>query len=421
MKVLVIGSGGREHAICWKLEQSKKVTEIHAIPGNGGMYELAECYPDIPYEKNFSGIIKFIKQKKIDLTIVGPEDPLANGLVDTLQKHKFKVFGPNKKAAQLEASKDFAKKIMHKGNIPTGAYKTFTDYEKAIQYLKKIKLPIVIKADGLAKGKGVFIVKNRFNAEKILEDIMIKKIFQQAGKKVIIEEFLEGDEFTVLSFVDGKNISVMPLSRDHKKLLNNDKGPNTGGMGAFAPVPLLKKDYDELMNKILRPFIKTLNKEKILYQGVLYTGLIKTNEGFKVLEYNCRFGDPEAQVILPLLQTDLIDIIEKINKKRLNTLKIKWSNKKIMTVVAVSKGYPGSYKKGLEIRGAKQTSDSSEVIFHAGTKIDTNRLLTNGGRVLNITAIANNFKECRRQVYSMIKKIHFNGIFFRDDIGKKFK
>ena len=420
MKILVIGSGGREHTIIWKLKKSPKISEIYAIPGNGGMYDIAECNPDISYENNFSEIIKFAKDNKIDLTIVGPEDPLANGIVDEFKKNGLRIFGPSKKAAMLEASKCFAKKIMNKGNIPAGKYKMFTDYDKAVKYLKEVKFPTVIKANGLAKGKGVFIVKNKQQGTKALDNIMIEKAFGQAGNKVLIEEFLEGKEFTVLSFVDGKNISVMPLSRDHKKLLDSDKGPNTGGMGAFAPVRMPSKDYYEIMNNILLPVIKILNKEKIIYKGVLYTGLIKTKNGFKVLEFNCRFGDPEAQVILPLLQTDLIDIINAIEKGRLNKLNIRWSNKKIMTVCAVSKGYPGKYKKGYPIKGLKAITDKDLIIFHAGTKISNNMLLTNGGRVLNITCLAKNLQECRKKIYNILKKVHFRGIFYRKDIGRKF-
>ena len=419
MRVLVIGSGGREHTIIWKLKQSSRVSEIYAIPGNGGMYDIAECYPDIPYEQNFSKIINFVREKKIGLTIVGPEDPLSNGIVDTFKKNGLRIFGPSKKAAQLEGSKDFAKKIMIKGNIHTAMHKAFTDHGKALDYLKKINFPIVIKADGLAKGKGVFIVKSRPKAIKILKDIMINKIFQQAGNKVIIEEFLDGEEYTVLSFVDGKTFSVMPLSRDHKRIFDNDKGPNTGGMGAFAPLKLPAKDYNEIMNNILHPMIKILNKEKIVYKGVLYTGLIKTRQDFKVLEFNCRFSDPEAQVILPLLETDLIDVIEAVEKGQLNKLNIKWSNKKIMTVCAVSKGYPGKYNNGYAIRGLRAVKDKEVMIFNAGTKINNNTLLTNGGRVLNITCMSNNFREVKKKVYTVLKKIYFKDMFYRKDIGKK--
>jgi len=421
MRILVIGSGGREHAIVWKLTQSHKVDKIYVIPGNGGMYDIAECYPDIPYENSFSAIIKFVKEKKVDLTIVGPEDPLSNGIVDVFRKNRLRIFGPDKKAAQLESSKYFAKKIMNKGNIPTGRFKLFTDFKKASAYINTIKYPAVIKADGLAKGKGVYIVQSRQTGLKVLDEIMNKNIFGRAGDKVIIEEFLEGQEYTVLSFVDGKNFSVMPLSRDHKKLLDNDKGPNTGGMGAFAPIKIPAHDYNEIINNILKPIIRILNKEKIVYKGVLYTGLIKTNEGFKVLEFNCRFGDPEAQVILPLLQTDLIDIITAIEKENLNKLKIKWSNQKIMTVCAVSKGYPGKYKKGYAITGIKAINDNDTIIFHAGTKINNNVLLTNGGRVLNITCRTNSFKNCYKKIYNnILKNIHFRGIFYRKDIGLKF-
>ncbi len=417
MKILVIGSGGREHALVWKLAQSKKVEQIYAVPGNGGMYELAECHPEIEYEKNFNDLIQFVKERKIDLTIVGPEDPLSNGVVDVFENEGLKIFGPNQKAAQMEASKGFAKEIMQQANIPTGAFSLFTDLNQALQYVEKINYPIVIKADGLAKGKGVFIINNKNEAINILHQIMEKKIFGDAGNKVIIEEFLQGDEITVLGFTDGETIQLMPFSRDHKKLLDNDQGPNTGGMGAFAPVRYDISDVGFIRDKILNPVIQTLKRNHIIYKGVLYAGLIKTKDGFKVLEFNARFGDPETQVILPLLETDLIDIIEAILQQRLKQLKIKWGNKKVITVVAVSQGYPDHYEKGMEIRGIKNVKDV--IVFHAGTKINNNVLLTNGGRVLNVTAITNQFIKSRDKVYQALKQISFKGIFYRKDIGKK--
>lgn len=417
MKILVIGSGGREHALVWKLAQSKKVSQIFAIPGNGGMYEIAECYPEIEYEKNFDPLIQFVKEKQIDLTIVGPEDPLSNGIVDAFEKQGLKIFGPNQKASQMEASKGFAKEIMQQAKIPTGAFSLFTDLNQALQYIEKINYPMVIKADGLAKGKGVFIIKNKEEAIETLKQIMEKKVFGASGDKVIIEEFLQGDEITVLGFTDGETIQIMPFSRDHKKLLDNDQGPNTGGMGAFAPVKYAEKDIKFIRDKILYPAIQTLKRNNIIYKGVLYAGLIKTKDGFKVLEFNARLGDPEAQVILPLLKTDLVDVVEAILHQRLKQLKIKWDNKKVVTVVAVSQGYPDHYEKGIDIRRIKNVKDV--IVFHAGTKINNNVLLTNGGRVLNVTAITNEFVKSRDKVYKALKQIRFKGIFYRKDIGKK--
>lgn len=418
MNVLIIGSGGREHCLALKIKESKKVENIYAIPGNAGFYEIAECYPEFNLEKDLNSIVKFAKDKKIDLTVVGPEDPLANGIVDLFEKNNLKIFGPSKKAAQIEASKSFAKKIMKKMNIPTADYETFTDYNEALKYLKKSKYPIVIKADGLAKGKGVTIVNSLKEGEKVLNEIMNKKIFGEAGRKVVIEEFLEGEELTVLAFTDSKSISIMPPARDYKRLLDNDKGPNTGGMGALAPVKISKDELKFIENKILKPTIEGLNNEGIKYKGVLYAGLIKTKDGYKVLEFNCRFGDPEAQVIIPLLKTDIIDIMEAVIAERLNELKIKWSKKKAFLVVIASKGYPYDYKKYLRISGLNNLKNKNIKIFHAGTVINNNVCLTSGGRVLNVMAKASSFKKAYKIVYENIKLINFEGMFYRKDIGK---
>jgi phosphoribosylamine--glycine ligase len=415
MKVLVIGSGGREHCIVSKISESPKVKKIYAIPGNGGIYHHAECFPEFNYEKDLNKIKDFAIKNNIDLTIVGPEDPLAAGIVDLFEKNKLKIFGPSKKAAQIEASKSFAKKIMYKMNIPTGKAEIFVNYKDAINYLKNLKtFPVVIKADGLAKGKGVSIVKNLKEAKDILDKIMNKKIFGNAGNKVLIEEFLEGEELTILAFTDGKTIKIMPPARDYKRLLDKNKGPNTGGMGAFAPVKISNEDLNFIINKILYPVIEGLKNEGIIYKGVLYAGLIKTNEGFKVLEFNCRFGDPEAQVILPLLKTDLIDIIEAVINQKLDEIKIKWLKKKAVLVVAASNGYPYEYKKYQRITGINDVKKVK--IFHAGTVIQNNVLLTNGGRVLNVVGISKSFEKARKIVYENLKLINFNGMIYRNDI-----
>ncbi len=417
MKVLVIGSGGREHTIVWKLAQSKRVTQIFAIPGNAGMYELAECFPEYNPEKDINKIVKFVKNNKIDITIVGPEDPLAFGIVDIFQRNGLKIFGPIKKAAMLEASKSFAKKLMNKQNVPTGKFIAFKDLEKAINYVKGSNFPLVIKADGLAKGKGVFIVNSFAQAKNIINEIMKKKIFGKAGEKILIEEFLEGDELTVLAFTDGNTIEVMPPARDYKRLMDNNRGPNTGGMGAFAPVKISKGELKDIKERILVPIIKGLREEGIKYKGVLYAGLIKTKEGYKVLEFNCRFGDPETQVILPLLATDFIDVVEAIIEERLDKVKIKWHNKSAITVVLASYGYPGKYEKLLRISGLRNIKEKRVMIFHAGTIIQNNICRTNGGRVLNVTAIAGSIKKARKIAYNTIKVIHFKKMIYRKDIA----
>lgn len=421
MRILVIGSGGRENAIVWKLSRSSRVEKIFAVPGNGGIYEFAECHPEIGYEKDFSGLIRFVREKGIDLTVVGPEDPLANGIADAFRKAGLALFGPGRNAAQMEASKHFAKKIMKEGDIPTARFSVFSDFKKAVRFLPSLQFPVVIKADGLAKGKGVFIVREKNGAARVLESIMKKKIFSSAGNKVLIEEFLEGEEVTVMAFTDGEAVRMMPASQDHKRLLDNDEGPNTGGMGAFAPVFLSRKERDEIEKRVFLPALRTLQKHGIVYRGVLYAGLIRTRDGFKVLEFNCRFGDPETQVILPLLRTDLTDIIRSVLDGKLGRLRIKWKKRKVLCVVAVSQGYPDHYEKGCPIRGLADARKTKGVtIFHAGTRIENNVPVTSGGRVLNVTAVSRRFRTARGKAYEALEKISYKGLFYRRDIGRKF-
>ncbi|MBN1897964.1 MAG: phosphoribosylamine--glycine ligase [Spirochaetes bacterium] len=417
MKVLVIGSGGREHTLVWKLSQSKKVDKIYAIPGNGGMYEMAECYPLFDPEKDIDQIVKFARENKVDLTVVGPEDPLSGGIVDAFQKNRLKVFGPIKKAAQIEASKCFAKRIMNQNNVPTGRFAVFADLKKALTHIKTIKYPTVIKADGLAKGKGVFIVNTFSQAKNVLDDIMKKKAFGPAGEKVVIEEFLQGKETTVLGFSDGHTVSLMPLSRDYKRLKDHNKGPNTGGMGAFAPVRIPGRELQYIKDKIFLPTLRGLEKEGAKYKGVLYAGLIKTDEGYKVLEFNCRFGDPETQVVLPLLKTDLVDILMAVIEEKLDKIKIKWKKRTCIAVVMASGGYPGKYEKGIRISGLRGKKEPGVMIFHAGTKVKDNVCCTNGGRVLNVTAVARTFEKASKMAYNAMKDIYFKGMVFRKDIG----
>ncbi|MGB9710007.1 MAG: phosphoribosylamine--glycine ligase [Thermodesulfovibrio sp.] len=418
MKVLVIGSGGREHAIVWKLAQSRVVDKIYCVPGNAGISDLAEC---IEIEnKDLSGLVDFVKYEWIDLTVVGPEDPLAKGIVDTFQKEGRKIIGPTKAAAQLESSKVFAKEFMKRHKIPTAEYKVFTSYTHAEEYIRLKGTPIVVKANGLAAGKGVFVCHRYEEAIEALKLIMKEKIFGSAGDKVVIEEYLQGKEASYLVFTDGKNIVPMVTSKDHKRLLDNDEGPNTGGMGTFSPNPIITAELEkEIIETIIKPTIRGLKSEGIVYKGILYAGLMIVNNKPYVLEFNCRFGDPETQVILPRLETDLVDIFMAITEQKLNKIDVKWKDKSSLCVILASEGYPGKYKKELPIKGLEMVKRLKDVIvFHAGTKFDENgRVVTNGGRVLGVTALGKDIKEARQKAYSAVELIHFEGMQYRKDIG----
>ncbi|GAQ94950.1 phosphoribosylamine--glycine ligase [Thermodesulfovibrio aggregans] len=418
MKVLVIGSGGREHAIVWKLAQSRVVDKIYCTPGNAGIAQIAEC---VEIEnKDFSDLIDFVKYEWIDLTVVGPEDPLAKGIVDAFEKEKRKIIGPTKAAAQIESSKVFAKEFMKRHKIPTAEYKIFTSYTHAEEYIRMKGTPIVIKADGLAAGKGVFVCQNYDEAVNALKLIMKEKIFGAAGEKVVIEECLQGKEVSYLVFTDGKTIIPMVTSKDHKRLLDNDEGPNTGGMGTFSPNPIITPELErEILETIIKPTVKGLKQEGIPYRGILYAGLMIVNGKPYVLEFNCRFGDPETQVILPRLETDLVDIFMAIAEQKLNKVDVKWSNKASLCVVLASEGYPGKYKKGIPIKGLDMIKDLKDVIvFHAGTKFNEEGIIvTNGGRVLGVTALGNDLQEARQKAYSAVGLINFEGMQYRKDIG----
>lgn len=418
MKVLVIGSGGREHAIVWKLAQSRVVDKIYCAPGNAGIAEIAECVE--LQSKDTSSLLDFVKYEWIDITVVGPEDPLARGIVDAFLKEGRKIVGPTKAGAQLESSKVFAKNFMKKYKIPTAEYKVFTSYTHAEEYIRLKGTPIVIKADGLAAGKGVFVAMNYDEAVNALKLIMKDKIFGSAGEKVVIEECLIGQEASYLVFTDGKSIVPMVTSKDHKRLLDNDQGPNTGGMGTFSPNPVITAELEkEIIEKIVKPTIKGLKAEGIIYKGILYVGLMIVEGKPYVLEFNCRFGDPETQVILPRLETDIIDIFMGIAEQRLNKVNVQWSNNASLCVILASEGYPGNYKKGLPISGLEMLKGLKDIfVFHAGTKFDDEgRIVTNGGRVLGITAVGKSLKEARQKVYSAIELINFEGMQFRKDIG----
>ena len=419
MKVLVIGSGGREHAIVWKLNKSDKVDKIYCAPGNAGTELFAENV-DIA-DTDIEGLLEFAKKENIEITFVGPEAPLVEGIVDKFEKEGLKVFGPSQAAAALEGSKVFSKKLMKDYSIPTAEYEVFTDPEKAISYIKKIGAPIVVKAEGLAAGKGVIVAETVKEAVDAVKLILVNDKFGEAGERIVVEEYLEGEEATVLAFVDGNNIKAMVPSQDHKPAYDNDKGPNTGGMGAYAPAPIVTdKLMEDIYQNILIPTVQALQQEGINYKGVLYCGLMIKDGKAKVLEYNVRFGDPEAQVVLPLLETDLIDIAEAVINERLDDLEIKWKNKKALCVIMASGGYPIEYEKGKEITGIEKVDqDQDMIVFQAGTKNKNGKLLTNGGRVLAVTALGDDYKEVIDKAYNGVEKIHFDDFHIRNDIGQK--
>ena len=415
MKILVIGSGGREHAIIKKIKQNKNVSEIYAIPGNGGIERDAICI-DIK-ATDINAIKDFAKKNNIDYAIVTPDDPLVAGLVDALEEIKIPCFGPNKNAAIIEGSKVFAKNLMKKYKIPTAKYETFESYDKAIEYLKTAPMPTVIKADGLALGKGVIIAETKEKAFDTVKNIMKDKAFGKSGDRIVIEEFLEGVEVSILSFTDGKTIIPMISSMDHKRIGDRDTGLNTGGMGTIAPNPYYTKEIaKECFDKIFIPTISAMNKESRTFKGCLYFGLMIAKDGAKVIEYNCRFGDPETQVILPLLKSDLFDIMIATTNGNLDKVKVEFENKSAACIIMASEGYPLEYKKGFAINIPK---DIIERVYFAGVKKENEKLLTNGGRVLGITNIADTLDKAIKLSYEDAKQISFEGAYYRKDIGEK--
>ncbi len=419
MNVLVIGNGGREHAVVQALKKSPKVNKIYAMKGNAGIGELAELvnvdYCDVKAVGDWVDA-----HKDVDFTVVTPDDPLALGLVDELESRGHRAFGPCKRAAIIEASKAFSKELMKKYSIPTAAYETFTDYEKARAYVEKFSLPVVLKADGLALGKGVLICKTREEALQGLSEMMLGAKFGSAGSTVVVEEFLEGPEVSCLAFTDGKTIVPMITSCDHKRAKDNDEGLNTGGMGTFSPAPFFgEKSAKEVMEKIMLPTMYAMNAEKRIFKGVLYFGLMKTKEGYKVIEYNARFGDPETQVILPMLKTDLMEIFEAIVDERLSEVKIEWKEGACVCLVLASGGYPERYEKGKEITFGQL--DEDVVLCHAGTAVKAGKLVTSGGRVLGVCARGKDIEEARKKAYANAEKISFEGMYYRKDIGVKYR
>lgn len=419
MKVLVVGSGGREHALVWKIAQSPMVKKVYCVPGNPGISEVAECV-DIDAE-NIEGLYNFALKKKIDLTVVGPEDVLVAGIVDRFKDGHLNIFGPNKRASVIEGSKVYAKTIMKKYGIPTADFKVFDDLKHAKKYISTCDFPLVIKADGLAKGKGVFVCKTLEEADRHIDDIMKEKIFGYAGERIVIEEFLSGEEVSILAITDGKTIVPLSSVQDHKAVYEGDKGPNTGGMGAYSPVPFVTDDLQSSIEEnILVPIVHALKKENRPYKGVIYAGLMITNAGPKVLEFNARFGDPETQVLLMRMKSDLMPLLLSTVKNNIEEVEIEWHDGVSVCVIMASKGYPDKYEKGLPVFGLEAVKSVNNVqVFHAGTAIKDGKVVTNGGRVLGVTILERDLEKAQKNVYEAIKKLSFDGAHYRKDIGTK--
>lgn len=420
MKVLIIGGGGREHAIAVSMKKSRRVDKLYCVPGNAGIAEIAECEPSIGVME-FDKIVAYAKEKQVDLVFVAPDDPLVGGLVDVLKEAGFRVFGPDKKAAILEGSKAFSKDLMKKYNIPTAAYETFDDPEKALAYLETAEMPIVLKADGLALGKGVLICNTLEEARAGVKEIMLDKHFGSAGNRMVIEEFMTGREVSVLSFVDGKTIKPMTSAQDHKRAKDGDEGLNTGGMGNFSPSPFYTEEVDEFCKKyIYQATVDAMAKEGREFKGIIFFGLMLTPKGPRVLEYNARFGDPEAQVVLCRMENDIMDVVDACIDGTLDKVDLKFEDNAAVCVVLASDGYPVSYKKGFPITGLENFKGKDDYYcFHAGTKFDAEgRVVTNGGRVLGITAKGKDLKEARKKAYEATEWVSFENKYMRHDIGK---
>ncbi len=418
MKILVVGSGGREHAICWKLAKSPLVEKLYAAPGNAGIFRHAELV-NIKVD-DIENLVRFAKEKAIDLTVVGPEVPLALGIVDRFETEKLKIFGPSKLAAEIEASKAFAKQFMRKYHIPTASYMVFEDMKEAVRFVKGSAYPMVIKADGLAAGKGVSVVQNFEEAERTIRDMMQKRQFGAAGLRIVIEDFLTGEEASVFAFTDGKSVLPLIPSQDHKRVGDGDTGPNTGGMGAYAPVPFVsEKMQKDILDLVLEPAVAGLAEEKRPFKGLLYAGLMITEKGPKVIEFNCRFGDPETQAILPLLKTDLAVIFRAVVDGTLADEILEWEDAYAACVILASEGYPGEYEKGKEIHGLKDIKDSDALVFHSGTRFESRKFLTNGGRVIGVIGVDEHLESAVARAYEVAEKIRFEGKHSRSDIGYK--
>jgi phosphoribosylamine--glycine ligase len=439
MKILIIGSGGREHALAWKIGRSKLVDKIFCAPGNGGISDVAECLAIKP--EDTAGLLAFARKERIDLTVVGPEAPLASGIVDEFKNYTLNIFGPDKQCARLEASKVFAKELMARYQVPTADFKIFDNAAEAKKYIEKKGAPCVVKADGLAAGKGVVVAKTVGEAEQAVDAMLVEKIFGDAGNRIIVEDCLEGQEASILVLTDSKAVLPLASSQDHKRIFDNDSGPNTGGMGAYSPAPIVTKElFDKILDIVVNRTLNGLAKEGLAYKGVLYAGIMLTKQGPKVLEFNVRFGDPETQAILPRIQSDVAELMCAAAAGRLGTIVkaggLRWDPRACVSVVCASKGYPGEYEKGKEIFGLDEAASMNDVVvFHAGTiksqarpstslRASTNtgahaRYLTNGGRVLGVTGLGGTIKEAIATTYKAVEKIHFEGMQYRRDIGRK--
>ncbi len=419
MRILVVGSGGREHALVWKLAQSPKVEKIFVAPGNGGMDTLAESLP-LNADKTME-LADFAETSRIDLTVVGPESSLVHGIVDYFQERKLKIFGPTKRAAQWEGSKVFSKTKMRTWGIPTADFRVFQEMEEALRHVEEAPVPVVVKADGLAGGKGVIVANSRDEAKEAIHRIMGEKVFGEAGRQILVEDCLEGEEISVLALVDGSHLVLLDSSQDHKRVFDHDQGPNTGGMGAYSPVPRVDRTLlDKIRKTIFEPVIRGMEKEGSPFTGVLYAGLMLTPQGPKVLEYNVRFGDPETQAILPRLQGDLAELLLAAVEGRLDEVSIGWDSRACACVVLASAGYPGQYDVGRQITGLKRLEDLPDLyVFHAGTRREGDRYLTSGGRILNVVGLGENLEGALKRVYEAIGKISFEGMHYRRDIGER--
>ncbi len=420
MRVLIVGSGGREHAIAWKLASSEHVTHLCAMPGNAGIGSIARRVAGCD-ATDIQAIADYAERERVDLTVVGPETPLIAGIVDEFERRGLKAFGPSKEAAKMEGSKAFAKQLMAESGVPTAGFEVFEDSDKAADYVRGLReTPIVVKADGEAAGKGVYVCRTQAEALEAIDAIMKQRLFGESGNRVVIEEFLDGQEATFMLFVNGETFVPMVASQDYKRAFDGDEGPNTGGMGCYSPVPVFTDEVREtVIETIVRPTLKALASRGILYRGILYCGLALTSSGPKVVEFNSRFGDPETQVVLPLLDSDLLEICLAVAEDRLANVDVRWSSKKAVCVVMASGGYPGSYDKGKDILGLEEASGNGIIVFHAGTQARGDRILTSGGRVLGVTAVGDSFKDCISSAYAGVSKIHFEDAHYRHDIGAR--
>jgi phosphoribosylamine--glycine ligase len=418
MKVLVVGSGGREHALAWKIARSPLVRKVYAAPGNAGIARLAECVDITP--DNVEGLLEFARKEAIDLTVVGPEGPLCKGIVNLFQERGLRAFGPTREAAELEGSKVFCKNLLRRYGIPTPNYRVFTQAKAALQFVKSSPYPLVVKADGLAGGKGAVICHTESEAVVAVEAMMEKKVFGKAGEQIVVEEFLNGVEASVMAFTDGRSIATLQSTQDHKRVYDGDRGPNTGGMGAYTPAPVAgERDYSRVIREVLVPIVHAMNKEQRRFKGVLYAGIMFTKSGPKVLEFNVRFGDPECQPLMMALKSDLVPVLLATIDEKLDQVELEWDPRPAVCVVMASGGYPGNYETGYEIAGIEEAEASGAVVFHAGTALKDGKLVTAGGRVLGVTAQGETLKRAQENAYAAVRKIQFKAAHFRTDIGAK--